>query len=849
MSVLRDYAAAHAQPMLPLAQAEGSPPARFDEVVDAAGALRPAWKGLASVAVDLTAADLQRMAAEITALLADDGVTYEHADAGTQDWRLDPVPLVVDAATWAKLDTGLAQRAELLNALLVDLYGERTLLADGVIPSAAIFAHAGYARPMARPSARDPHPLILAGADLGRDAGGEWRVLTDRVQAPSGLGYAMENRRVISRVMPRLYQEAGLHRMEPYFSALRATLLHAAPGGVADPRVVVLSPGTHSETAYDQAFLANMLGFPLVQGNDLIVRDGWVWMNPGPAHAPVERVDVIVRRVDADWCDPLELRAGSKLGVAGLSEAVRRGHVRLVNGLGAGVVENPALIPYLPAVCERLLGEQLRLQGAPTWWAGEPEGLRVVLDAVSSAHSPLSIRTIDGPATDLEDLSRDELRRRILAAPYRYVGQERLPLSQAPAWASAEHGARGIASRPDAVRPHPLVLRTFTVRDGAAYRPLVGGLATLAEHAPLAPRTKDVWVLKARPTDPDQGLESVTPMSVARAIPVLSPRALQDMYWTGRYAERSESLLRLIITVRAYAEQLEYASGSDGAAVQRALLGALQRLAGQRWLDPDAELRSLLLDAGRPGSAAHSLDQMRDALEGVRDQLSGDTWRVFSITDRAAATLRASMRAPQIAESAERMLTGFLSLQGVTASMIRDDGWHTIEAGRYLERALQVCTLLAATTISTAGASADRAVLGGVLLAAESSVTHRRRYRGDVRALGVLELLLTDPDNPRSVIFALSQLRTHLASLPGSTGSTRPERLLEHLEDALETAEIGTLVAPIMGARPRLEDFLSGVHAGLQQLSDAIAHQHFESGPLPQAMSALTLTEEWGVAP
>ncbi len=839
MSLLRDYAAALAQPTLPLSNGPG---ARFDEVVGPDGALRPAWKGMAAIAVDLTHAEVERIDGEITTLLADDGATYGNPEAGSQPWQLDPMPLVLDAATWARLEVGLAQRAELLNALLADIYGEQRLLADGVIPSAIVFGHAGFTRPIVRARGFDAHPLVLTSTDLGRDTAGEWHVLTDRVQAPSGLGYAMENRRVLSRVLPELYEEAGLHRMEPYFSALRAALLQAAPADVADPRVVVLSPGTHSETAYDQAFIANILGFPLVQGEDLVVRDGWVWMKPAgfPQHEPHERVDVILRRVDAEWCDPLELRAGSQLGVAGLTEAVRRGRVRLVNGLGAGVLENPGLMPFMPAVCERLLGEQLRLPSVPTRWCGDPEGLASVLDAVSKKPSEVIVREIDGRAADLSALDPAALRNRILAAPHRFVGQERLALSQAPAW-----GDTGRAS--GRANPNPLVLRAFTVRDGAIYRPLVGGLATLVDDRKAAPSTKDVWVLKGAPGDPDQGIVEAVPLPLTRAVPVLSPRAVEDMFWSGRYSERAEDLVRLVITASAYAEQLDYSSTTQGGAALRALIGALQRLCGTRWLDPDLEQRSLLLDADRPGSAAHSLERLRDALEGVRDQLSGDTWRAFGSTDRAMKSLRASRR-PQIAESASRMLGGILSLQGVTANMMRDDGWHAIEAGRYLERALQVSTLLAATTTVSLGAGVERAVLGGVLMAAESSVTHRRRFRGSIRTADVLELLLVDPDNPRSIAFSLERLRFHLSKLAGSTGSTRPERLLEHLEDSLEDADIAALTAPEDGHRPRLEEFLAETHSQLHRLGDAIVHLHFAAGPMPQPISSLSLTEVMGVS-
>lgn len=831
MSVLRDYAAAVSQPTLPLTADAVS---RFDEVVDTEGALRPAWKGVASVALTLTGDELSRLGGEITRFLADDGVTYVRA-AGPEPWQLDAVPLIVDAPTWARLEIGLAQRTELLAAILADVYGPQRLLSERIVPSPVILGHTGFTRALARPARPDPSPLLLSGTDLGRDAAGDWHVLADRVQAPSGLGYAMQNRRVISQVLPELYQESDLHRMEPYFAALRAALVSSAPDDVPSPRVVVMTPGTHSETAFDQAFLANALGFPLVQGGDLVVRDGWVWMKPAgwPAVTPTERVDVILRRVDAEWCDPLELRANSHLGVAGLAEAVRRGRVRLVNGLGTGVLENPGLMPFLPAVCERLLGEELRIPSVPTWWCGDPASRELVLARVAADDPWLIVRPIDQPRKSVADLSPTELRARILDAPHRFVGQERLPLSQAPVWdADGRVGARG------------LVFRAFTLRYRSVYRPLVGGLATVREQADDAPTTKDVWVLKAAASDPDQGLVEIAPLPVARTVPALSPRALEDMFWAGRYAERAEDLLRLMLTTQGQLEAL--GAGAESRESVRVLLAAIGTLAGRRATDPEEEFRSLLLDTGRPGSAAHSLSRLRDALEGVRDQLSGDTWRVFSNIDRATRALRVSTRAHRTAESGGRMLAAALSLYGVTSNMIRDTGWHMIEAGRYLERALQVCRLLSATMVDSRDARTDREVFEAVLTAAESVVTHRRRYRGSVRAADALELLLLDLDNPRSLAFALAQVRIHLSAMPSSTGSTRPERLLEHLETALENVDIAHLAVAKGVRRRRLERFLDDLGARLSQLGPSIDHLHFELGPPPQALSSLSLVEEMG---
>lgn len=851
MSVLRAYAATVSQPTLPLAVPGLPDQLRYDEVVGADGGLRPAWQSLAGLALALTPGELSRVEGEITRFLADDGVTYVRPDSGAQPWQLDAMPLVLDAASWARLELGLAQRAELLNAVLADLYGPQTLLSSGIVPAAAVLGHAGFVRPVARTAGGGaggtPQPLLLSAADLGRDADGDWRVLADRVQAPSGLGFAMENRRVISQVLPDLYEQSDPHRMEPYFSALHSTLVSSAPEGVSEPRIVVLSPGPLSETAFDQAFLARGLGLPLVQGSDLVVRRGRVWMKPTgwPQREPTEQVDVILRRVDAEWCDPLELRSDSRLGVAGLTEAVRRGTVHVVNGLGAGVLENPALLPFLPAACESLLGEQLRLPSVPTWWCGDPTARDDVIRRLHAGDPGLFVRDIDGDRKTLTGRSAAEIAALIAAAPHRYVGQELLPLSQAPVW----QGERAAAV--------PLVLRAFTLRYGSAYRPLVGGLATVREHPDAAPTTKDVWVLKATDDEPDQGLVEIAPLPGGRSTPSVAPRALDDMFWAGRYAERAEDLLRLVLATQ---QQLDLArsggaapaaspvsgtplAGGHAGTSARVLRDAIARLAGRASDDADADARSLLLDADRSGSAAHALARMRDALEGVRDQLSGDIWRVFSGIERASRALRSSPHAHRTAESAGRMLTVVLSMQGMTASMMRDAGWHMIETGRFLERGLQVCQLLNAI-VERRDARTDRIVLEGVLTASESIVTSRRRFRGAVRPGDALDLLLRDPDNPRSLAFALTQLRGHLAAAPASTGSSRPERLLDELESSLELADLDRLAVAVGGRRATLAAFLADAVGQLEQLGEAIDELHFTSGPPPVPLSSLALIEE-----
>jgi len=505
--------------------------------------------------------------------------------------------------------------------------------------------------------------------------------------------------------------------------------------------------------------------------------------------------------------------------VAGLSEAVRRGTVRVVNGLGAGVLENPGLLPFMSAMCETLLDEPLRIPSVQTYWCGLPRSLAFVEDNIED----LVIKAIDNPV-DLSHLSADALRELVRAEPHRYVGQETLSLSQAPSY-----GVRGI-------RPQALTLRTFTLRYGSTYRPLIGGLANVFE-AGQAASSKDVWVLKDRPEDADQGLSEVLPMTQARATAAMVPRVLEDMFWFGRHAERAEDMLRLVLAAHASAEDNATRPNTAGGTSLAVLLGAIARLSGSPF-EPDrldANFRSLLLDSARPGSVAHSVSALREAAQSVRDQLSPDVWHAFSSTERASAALASYHYSHQVSESASRMLTGILSLQGVTSNMMRDPGWRMISAGRSVERGLQLSHLLRSTTTVRRGIDVDREINNAVLSIAESAVTHRRRYRGYVRLAGVLDLLLMDADNPRSLAFGINELREHLAAMPGSTGSTRPERLLDDLAHELARADIAALVTVEGERRPNLERFLDGYIGQLSRIADAIGELHFAVGPAPRS--------------
>ena len=838
----------------------------FDEFAAADGSVRQGWSSLLDGLDEFADKELLQAQREVARLLEDDNVTYTPnpasaisiADepnghgpaAGTptglvepQPWRLDPLPLILDDREWAGLEAGLVQRAELLDAIMADLYGARRLLARRLIPAAAIFDHDEYLRPLVGSKAVAQQRLFLIAADLGRDGSGQWKVISDRTQAPSGAGYAMQNRRVVSRVIPEIYHQANLHRLTPFFQAMRLALVDAAPGAVENPRVVVLSPGTHSETAFDQAFVASLLGFPLLEGSDLTVRDGRVWMR---VLGKLEEVDVILRRVDSTWMDALELRADSRLGVTGLMECVRQGTVSVLNNLGSGVLENPALLPFLPELCERLLGQSLRLPSVDTWWCGDKAALSHALNKLDSlVIRPISRghgRSVRGAA--LNSRQRDLLADKIRAAPHRFVAQEVLNLSSAP------------TSEQDRLVRRNVVLRSFAVRSGASYTAMLGGLARVTDDTseqrgvlvtePNGQLAKDVWVVGTEPVAAPRLVARARAGEEAEFVPAMSasiamvPRVLSDLYWFGRYAERAEDLLRLLLATRTVAIEtdLDVTSGRALEVLLQAVTHVSTTYPGflRQQVEMMPEFRSLLLDRHRTGTAAQSLGALSMAAQGVRDQLSEDVWMVLADIERALAALADNPddQGLQLTDVSERVLSGLLALAGIaTENMVRDPGWYMLDSGRGLERALQILSLLRVTICRERAPETDRLVLEAVLMAAESIVTFRRRYRTPSGVDAVLELLVLDPFNPRSIAYQLQRVRTDLRALPNTSPTSRPLRLLDALAERVRIADPVMLAESADGRRAPLEEFLAGLHHELRALSGAIRDQ-YQQPPPPQ---------------
>ncbi|MEU1999814.1 circularly permuted type 2 ATP-grasp protein [Rhodococcus sp. NPDC019627] len=828
----------------------------YDELFDADGKVRAPWSELGDGLLGADSGSVRRLQSRIRLLVDNHGITYNPLDGsdlatGPSRWEIDAIPLLVAADEWEHLEAGLLQRSRLLDAVLADLYGPMTLLRSGAVPARLVFGHPGYLRPAHGMSIPGRHQLFFHALDVGRGTDGNFHAVRDHTQSPGGAGYAMANRRVIARAVPGIYETVGPRPLSSFAQSMRLAAIDAAPVGSEDPLVVVLSPHTRSGAAFDQAYLATVLGFPLVESADLVVRDGRIWMR---SLGRLEQVDVIIRRVDAELADPLDLRPGSRSGVVGLVEVLRRGAVTVVNTLGSGVLENPALTRLLPVLSRRLLDEDLLLPSVPTFWGGDRSELTHILANVSS----MVLRAVRGGPpvvpSALDDARRTEFLEQVRADPSNWVGQIIPDSSYAP---SAGAGGE--------VNLSPVGVRLFSVAQRVGFVPMSGGLGTtLIPGAAGGDRryagAKDVWVRFAPrlgPADTGEGaardVESLPTYAATSSDLLASPRALSELFSIGRCAERAEGSARLMIAVGEKYRDYRLRPWLPGAGCLPILLDAVLTVAEQGNAPgeggepagsanvPDgtagpvhtadlqqvrAELRSLTVDPDRDGSLARAVRDVEQAARAVRGQLSNDIWAVLSTVERALGEVSDESidDGSRLFEAQSAVLGGMLALSGVSAeSLVRDTGWHIMDIGKRIERASTLTTLVASTMGRKRDPATERALIESLLIATESSVVYRRRNRS-IRPAAVAELLLFDIGNPRSLVFQLEALRTDLAALPDASGSSPAERLaedmlntvrrvdparLERIDDTGVRTEVGELTTEIDGLLGRLSEVMS----------------------------------------
>jgi uncharacterized circularly permuted ATP-grasp superfamily protein/uncharacterized alpha-E superfamily protein len=765
-----------------------------DELTDAAGAMRPAWADLIAHLSGLTDDEIRNDFARGEQHLADAGVffrKYGDKSAAARDWPFSPVPILLPDAEWREIAEGLIQRADLMEAVAADLYGANRLVAEGHLPASLIAQNPEWLRPMVGVIPRSGHFLHFMAFEIGRGPDGRWWVLSDRTDAPSGAGFALENRVAASRVFSDFYARTNVRRLAGFFQSFRDALDRLR--GDATSRIGILTPGPLTDTYYEQAYIARYLGLTLLEGEDLTVEDGHLRIRTVEGLAPV---DVLWRRMDGVWADPLELREDSALGTPGLMSVVRQGHVTMVNALGVGVLETQALMAFLPAICQVLTGQPLRLPNVATWWCGQPAELdhvranaaRMMIGPAMATRVPYEVNAphaIGGQMRGAEDLGLQDWLTQNAGA---LMGKELVTLSTTPVY---EDGA---------LVPRPMTIRVFLARTADGWQVMPGGFARIGssiDTTAISMRNggsvADVWVISDSPVAPVSMLAPASAPFV-RAVPgPLPARAADNLFWLGRYVERTEGLLRLI---RAYNSRLDEAASGPLLAIIRARLKAYHIVADEPL---PRGLRATL------ASAVHSASQ-------IRDRFSVDGWAALKDMEksmtRIATTTAPGNDAALVMSVMLRKTAGFSGL--VHENMYRTAGWHFLTIGRALERSAMITDLLAAVADANAP-------MGGLDLAIEvgdSILVHRQRYAVVTSRETVIDLLALDEANPRSLRFQLDLMRRvdDLSPLRVSGELTG----FSHKVRALQTAVAGHTVQSLDTAA------LRQAHAAILELSTAL---------------------------
>ncbi|HET9770545.1 MAG TPA: circularly permuted type 2 ATP-grasp protein [Acidimicrobiia bacterium] len=748
---------------------------------------------------------------------------------------LDPLPHLLSPPDWAALEAGLRQRARLLDLLLADVYGPRDLVRRGVLPAEIVHGHPGFLRPCV--GVPVPRRLVVSAVDLARAPGGPWRVRGDRAAVPRGLGAMLSARRVLAGLHPDLYRALRVQRVDGFFDTLRSTL-----AGLGEPResdgtrTVILSPGPGAEVFPEHAYLARHLGYTLVSGRDLTVRNGHVSVR---SVGGLEPADVVLRLVDDAWCDPLELRPDSLLGPPGLLEASRRGHAVLANALGTGFVEHPGLGAFLPAVCRALLGEDLLLEPVPTWWCGDGAArARVLADldrVILRPLTPDAWRPHQPPAGTrlfprrMAGADRSELRAAVESRPGAWAAEEFSEAGTAP----MVHDGRLAAGR--------LVLRGFVVARGDDWEVLPGGLARvrLEAGAGVVVR-KDVWALaEAGPHRPAGPVVTLPQIDLGTSLPSRNAEAL---YWMGRHAEAAETAIRLVQTIGAELDETPDLATDAGGAWAAMFFAAL------RWtgaVPPDlpgdepaaAVLRRVLVDDTVPRSLAASLAELLEASLSARELLSTHTAQVLANLEDRLGALRAAATPAEVEEIAGATLINLMALAGLSAeSMVRDPGYLMSDIGRRLERSRLLVRILLETLVPVPHPDIAGLTAETILACCDSLVAYRRRYRSDIEVGALANLLLTDPSNPRSLAFQADRLMADLRRLPG----VAPDGALQPLGTVLQrvlVADLGVLLEPDGRERAGLRTWLRAVADDLDRVAEAVSLTYFAHVPVQPVVS------------
>ena len=834
-----------APPLEPSLSISGVPsPTAYDKAFDPAGVPRAAWRPLIDAARRTSLSEFIHRSAQANQLVAENGVTFNVFHDGTQSqrpWQLDLIPYVIEAAEWRHLEAGLKQRARLMNWIVRDCHGERSLIRQGVLPPEVLFANPGFLRPFSGMHQVGPS-IISAAAELARDRCGRWFIMADRAESPAGAAFALENRIVVSRTIPPAFQEQPVQRLAPFFMRVQNTLRRLGNRLSENPRIVLLSPGSKYPYYFEDVYLARYLGYSLVEGADLAVRDNRVYLK---TLAGLVSIDVIVSRGVERGIDPLELGGGEPHGVPGLLRVQREGKVVIANLPGSGLIESPIFMAFLPELCRRCLQEDLRLPSIATWWCGDARQFQYVREHLADLVIKPAFQASGNEEIFPHDLSSEQRRQlieRINARPHHYVAQELIERSAVP-----------IFHRGKVTSGH-VALRAFLVADEDDYSVMPGGLARVALttdpmelSVSAGVSSKDVWVLADGPVDPVSLLTAEDkPVPLRRTSAIFPSRVADDLFWFGQSLDRADFLSRLL---RAVIERLTSEASTDSPE----LPSLVRALADQGQVEASFAIESLSLPLPNLATTLPRMVADVDEVRGLsaamselfrlasleRLWMSPDTYRKV----REAAERYQSVALPgwgglnDLLDAVNQVILDLSAVSGlIHDGMIRGPAWHVMDMGRRIERVRDTAGLLRSLFLHHG--TLDRPVLRALLEVIDCRMTYRSRYLENVQQNAVLDLCLTDETCPRSMASLLIALSEHVDALPGEGQS-----LLRTEEKRIVMASVH---AVRMISAQQLEDpeakdillLLAEIEPRMKQLSDELTRKYLLHSGVPHQINA-----------
>ncbi len=785
-------------------------------------------EGLSALAGNVPAQARELIGRQIAEL----GLTFRMTGdlGGERDWPLTAMPLIVGGAEWAGVERGLIQRARLIEAVAGDIYGAQMLVADGHLPPAMIAGSRYFARKMLGHKPRSGKFLHVYAADLARGSDGQWRILGDRLRLANGIGYALENRMALSRLADSLLSRISARRVADFFSGLREGI--AADCARERPRIALLTPGRFNQSYSEQAHLARYLGLPLVEGRDLVVLDGRLYVRTiaGP-----KRIDAVWRWIDTTALDPLNFDSRSRIGVPDLFDTWRGGGLEMANWPGIEVLESPAFSAFLPRLARTLLGEDLTLPNLATWWCGQPvEAARVagMLDKGEPGDDRMQIASAFGqPVAGLPDPrgvaigaigsgERATLRAAMRHRPMDYCAQAIAGLSTTPTLLA------------DRLEPRPFTIRAFVARDArGGWSVMPGGFARLSSaHGAFNPLigegdvSADVCIVDETPMTRERVSVMTQEPRIWRGSAILASQAADNLYWFGRYTERAEATVRVVRSILGSSIEIDGGAARD-AGVRAALVALLARwnaITPATAKRPFAQVCfSALTEGELGGGVAALMRQGQDVALALRERFARDFWRIVRRPVARPPAMVDSGDTQAMIDLATALIEHFGALSGLASeNMLRTFAWRFLDIGRRIERGVAVCRIARALS-AVAGAGRDQGDAFGVLLdLSDSQIAYRSRYLTSPARNPALDLVLLDPSNPRSLIFQVQRLAEHIAALPGLAEDNLPEPPLLDVRAVLAPLESATIER--FG-----DDELADIEARLLALSDTISARFF----------------------